>query len=204
MSARTVGAALAVLLALAGAAADAAPAARLAPFLDRLRAAGRAEVRLSRRAFDPASGAERMTHGRVALEPPALARLDFAGGESITLRDDGGEWLEPALAQLVRLGPERARGALGWCDLLLDARASDISQQDLADGRVLLVRQAPDFSDSAWVTLDAHALPSALEYHDGPGASERLTLQHWTFSHARGRAAFVLQAPHGYEVVDLP
>jgi hypothetical protein len=87
---------------------------------------------------------------------------------------------------------------------LLGAHAADISQRDLPDGRVLLVREAADYADSAWVMLDAHGLPSALEYRAGPGDAERLTLQHWTFSHARGRSAYVIEAPHGYEVVELP
>lgn len=177
---------------------------RLAPFLARLRAAGRAELRIERRESDPLTGGERIVRGRVALEPPERARVDFEGGESVTLRGDGGEWLQPALQQMVRLGPERARGALGWCDLLLGTRAG-ITSRDLADGRVLLVRRdAAGAADSAWTTLDAAGQPSALEFRGASGELERLKLRRWAFAAPRGRAAFALAAPHGYEIVDLP
>jgi len=188
----------------AGGAPNESAGTRLSPFLERLRAAGRAEVRLERRRFDPVEGAERVTRGRAALEPPAFARLDFAGGESVTLRSDGGEWLEPALRQLVQLGPDRARGALGWCDLLLDDRSGAITRRDLADGRLLWVRNEADAADSAWITLDTRGQPASLAYREGLGEIERVQLSHWTFARARGRGAFVLAAPSGYEVVELP
>jgi outer membrane lipoprotein-sorting protein len=188
--------------------ADRAPAAdgasRLAPFFARVQSAGHAEVRLERRVFDAVAGAQRLTSGRVILEPPARARVDFDGGESVTLRDDGGEWLQPTLHQLVRLGPERARDALAWCDLLLGERSGRIVARDLPDGRVLLLRQeTADASDSAWATLDAQGHPTALEFRSAAGESERLRLRHWTFGSARGRKAFVLEAPRGFEVVEL-
>jgi hypothetical protein len=178
---------------------------RLAPFFARMRGAGRAQVRIERRAFDAGSAEERVVRGRVALEPPALARVDFDGGESVTVREDGGEWLQPALKQLVRLGPARARSALGWCDLLLAPGAGVIAARDLPDGRVLLLRpEAGSVSDSAWATLDTSGQPTLLEVRENAGELVRVRLRHWTMGSARGRAAYVIAPPHGFEVVDLP
>ena len=198
-----------LLLALASAMPRPTPAAagsgasRLAPFFARVQAAGRAEVRIERRAFDPAAGREHVTRGRVTLEPPERVRLDFDGGEAVTLRADGGEWRQPALRQLVRLSPERARAALGWCDLLLGPRGG-ISQRDLPDGRVLMVRREAAGADSAWVDVDAHGLPSRLAFRAGGEEAERVELRGWSFGAARGRGAFTLAPPSGYEVVELP
>jgi len=171
-----------------------------------MRGAGRAEVRIERRTFDVAAGAERMVRGRVALEPPALARVDFDGGESVTLREDGGEWLQPTLRQLVRLGPSRARSALGWCDVLLGPQTGGIVQRDLKDGRVLLLRPAEGggATDSAWATLDSSGQPSSLDFRAAEGELEHVRLRHWTMLAARGRDAFVLPASRGFEVIDLP
>jgi outer membrane lipoprotein-sorting protein len=197
--------ALAAMVWASGQAAGADQPSRLAPFFARMRGAGRAQVRIERRAFDAGSAQERVVRGRVALEPPALARVDFDGGESVTLREDGGEWLQPTLRQLVRLGPARARSALGWCDLLLAPGAGGIPVRDLPDGRVLLLRpEAGSVSDSAWATLDTSGQPMLLEVREGAGELERLRLRHWTMGSARGRSAFVLAPPHGFEVVDLP
>lgn len=197
-------AALASLVLVAASVPAAEHASRLEPFFSRVHHAGRAEVRLERRSFDAVTNAEQVTRGHVTLEPPQRARVDFDDGESVTLRGDGGEWLQPELRQLVRLGPERARGALAWCDLLLGERAESITQRDLPDGRVLLVRRvAPDLADSAWVTLDAPGQPASLEFREGAGELERFRLRHWSFGTARGRDAFVLDAPRGFEVVEL-
>jgi hypothetical protein len=191
-------------------AASAAPAAppaghesRLAPFFARVRNAGRAEVQIERRAFDPAAAREHVTRGRVALEPPQRARVDFDGGEAVTLREDGGEWLQPQLRQLVRLSAARARSALGWCDLLIGPERG-IVQRDLPDGRVLLVRRDEAESDSAWVTLDTRGLPEQLAFRAGADEAERVKLKGWSFRAPRGLAAFRLAPPHDFEVVELP
>jgi hypothetical protein len=195
----------ALLPGAAGHAGGAEHGSRLAPFFTRMRGAGRAEVRIERRTFDVAAGAERMVRGRVSLEPPAFARVDFDGGESVTLREDGGEWLQPTLRQLVQLGPARARSALGWCDLLLGPRPGGIVQRDLKDGRVLLLRpSAQGVADSAWATLNASGQPVSLDVRVGAGELEHVRLSHWTMLAARGRGSFVLEAPRGFEVIELP
>src|SRR5262245_50291648 len=78
-----------------------------------LKRAGRAEVTLSW-----AVGDDRLS-GALALEPPSLARLEVAStGERVTLRADGGEWLQPALQQMVRLSPAHSGAAMQWWRLL--------------------------------------------------------------------------------------
>ena len=189
-------------------AARGAPAANrsaLEPFFRRLAASGRAEVRLEREALDDAEG-EPPTRGRAVLEPPDRARLEFdRTGERVTLRSDGGEWLQPRLRQCVRLGAERARSALGWWDLLLGRERGTFFERRLDHGRVLIVRAAPGTAgDSAWVTLGARGDPARLEVHPLDGAREIFRLARWRFSAPRGRADFVIAAPQGYEIVDLP
>ena len=177
-------------------------ASRLAPFFDRLESHGRAGVRIEQRAFDPEQGT---MHGRVRLEPPDRVRLDFEGGESVTLRSDGGEWIQPKLKQLVRLDRERARDALLWWDLLLGRDRAQFIERTLRDGRVLIVRSTGEqANDSAWVSLDAARLPSRLEVREAGGVRAVLELRGWKFGRAHGTPEFKLPAPAGYEVVDLP
>lgn len=114
---------LALVLALEGAAPSEQPGAPPDParaLAARLRERGRAEAVVSCISTDPLSGATRRARGRLALEPPDRARLDFvATGERITLRRDGGEWLQPATRQLLLLPAGRAAAALRWWAVLL-------------------------------------------------------------------------------------
>ncbi|HTM57477.1 MAG TPA: hypothetical protein VL123_03590 [Candidatus Udaeobacter sp.] len=175
---------------------------RLAPFFDRLQSNGRAEVRIEQRPLDPEQGTLR---GRVRLEPPDRVRLDFEGGESVTLRSDGGEWIQPKLKQLVRLDRERARDALLWWDLLLGRDRAQFVERTLRDGRILIVRRTEEpASDSAWVSLDAARLPSRLEVRESGGVRAVLELRGWRFARAHGEPEFKLSAPAGFEVVELP
>ena len=185
-------------------AATGTPASRLAPFFRRLQSSGRAEVRIVRRPLD-ASDSEGSMRGRVRLEPPDRVRLDFDGGESVTLRSDGGEWLEPRLKQLVRLDRDRAGAALAWWDLLLGRDREAFSERVLGRGRILIVRHfAGGASDSARVTLDPRGMPARLEIGESGGLHAVIDLRGWRFSAARGWAEFKLAAPSGFEVVDLP
>ncbi|MBI1799535.1 MAG: hypothetical protein HYR73_07575 [Candidatus Eisenbacteria bacterium] len=179
-----------------------APSA-LTPFFDRVSASGRAEVRLERRFSDPEG--ERRVRGRVILEPPGFAKLEFdATGEKITLRPDGGEWLQPALRQCVRMGPDRSRAALSWWELLLGRERGRFRERRLPDGRLLIVRgEGEGVADSAWVTLEGD-LPARLEVAEEAGGRSLYRLSSWRFSHARGRADFMLSVPRGWEDVSLP
>jgi hypothetical protein len=185
-------------MALAAAAAPAEPPPLLGAFFARLARSGHAEVRIERGAT---SGSPQL-RGRVTLEPPDRVRVEFDGtGECVTLRADGGEWLQPELRQLVRLGPARAREALLWWDLLLGPSRDGFGQRVLAADRVLMVRG--DTGDSVVVTLGRDALPSRLRLATADGAADEYRLDRWSFGHALGRRAFELRAPRGYETTTL-
>jgi hypothetical protein len=204
------GPAVAVATALAvGAAAGAVSAPREHPaggtragaaLLERLRAAGRVEARLEGRAWGLGDGPP--VRARLALEPPDRTSLDVEGtGERITARRDGGEWLQPAHRQMLRLGPGRVAPMLSWWSLLLGA-GDGLVERPLGGRRYLLVPRAPAGVDSAWVTLGRDGLPARLETVNGD-ARAAWRLSGWRFGPARGRAAFVLEAPRGVEVVPL-
>jgi len=164
---------------------------------------GRAEVTVRRDAAAEAAGQPALS-GLLALEPPDRARLDLAGGERIAVRGDGGEWLQPRLRQMVRLGADTAGGTLHWWRLLLDPAHAGVREQSLGGARWLLTRALEGgVADSAWVTLDAAGLPATLGVDDGSGGRVTYRLSGWRFRAARGRAAFVLAAPAGFEVVRL-
>jgi hypothetical protein len=204
---------LALLLGLA-AIAPAPPAATGGATLEsaralaaRLRTSGRAEAQVERRAIDAFTGQWRSSQGKVALEPPDRALLEFpATGERVALRGDGGEWLQPALGQMLRLGPANAAAARRWWELLLPGAGDRFAERKRGVGRFAVVRkgEAAGAADTAEVTLDAQGLPARLEYRI-PGADRvEYRLHAWKFSHARGRGAFVIHAPDSLQVVDLP
>ena len=170
-----------------------------------LKRTGRAEVTL---AWDvagmPGSSPQRM-RGALAVEPPDRARLDVARtGERITLRADGGEWLQPAVHQLVILKPRHSVGAMRWWRLLADGVGA--SERKLATGRyrLLVAATATSDADSADVSLGAGGLPERLELDDGAGGRLIYQLSGWKFTPARGAAAFRITAPPGTETVELP
>jgi hypothetical protein len=178
-------------------------ASALDPFLSRLVANGRAAVRIERHVH--AADGEDAVSGRLTLEPPDRARLDFdRTGEKVTLRADGGEWLQPKLKQCVRLGPARARVALEWWDLFMTPQRERFIERKLSAGRVMIVRAGESAApDTAWVTLRGD-LPAALEIAEPGGGRSAYGFSNWKFSRAHGRADFELAAPHGWESVDLP
>ena len=171
----------------------------------RLSRSGRAEARMERRVEDPLTGRVRFEPGRLALEKGGRARVDFdRGGESVTLRPDGGEWLQPALKQMIRFGGESAELGLRWWGTLTD-RGGGHEERALGGGRSLLVLrgEAGAPADSAWVTLGRDGLPRRLEIVEPGGGRAEYRLAGWKFRPARGAAAFTLKAPQGYEVVDM-
>ena len=174
--------------------------------LARLRATGRAEAAVETQVEDLLSGKTRIVRGRLALELPHRARLDFPAGESLTLREDGGDWLQPHTRQLVRSGPRSAEAAMRWSALLLESGSEDFRERPLAGRGYEL---APTGRDSAsgerqrlW--LGANGYPARVEIVNPGGERRAYRLSGWRFIHARGRAAFVLRAPPGFETVDLP
>jgi len=184
----------------------AVPASQVARTLGaKLRAAGRGEVRIERVSFDPFTGDPRAVTGTLSLERPNLASLEFpATGERLTVRSDGGEWLQPQLKQMVRFGAPDAAGAARWWTLLLDPTAPGFTARALPDRRYVLIdTHASSVSDSAWITLAADGLPVRLEVAEGPGERTLYRFRGWRFLPARGRTAFEQKPPRDYQVVQL-
>ena len=170
-----------------------------------LKRTGRAEVTLAWEVAGMTGGAPQRMRGALAVEPPDLARLDVAGtGERITLREDGGEWLQPAVHQLVILKPRHSVGAMRWWRLL--AGGTGASERKLGAGRYrLVVASSPTAdADSADVSLGSGGLPERLELDDGAGGHLVYRLSGWKFTPARGATAFRIVAPPGTETVELP
>lgn len=173
--------------------------------LERLEASGRAVATFEHRAPDPITGEVIRQRGTLALEPPDRARLDVAGtGESVTIRSDGGEWLQPALRQLLRLGPARAASARRWWSLLLPGAAERFTERAIGKRRYLVVAGDGAETDSAWVALGPDALPATIEFRSPDGDLVAVRFTGWKFGPPRGRGAFVIVPPAGTEVVDLP
>ena len=171
---------------------------------ERLRGAGRADCDFVRVAADPFSQKPVRTRGRLSLEPPDRARLEFPQtGERITLRGDGGEWLQPRLRQLIVVPQASAAGARRWWQLLIDGHAPGIEIASQR-GRVLrLLSTGGAGPDSARLVLDGAGLPARLVVPDGGGEVE-YRFSRWSFGPAHGRAAFTQHAPADYERVEMP
>jgi outer membrane lipoprotein-sorting protein len=204
--------ALAAALAAAGPAAGETSGAAEAGQLESARAlaaglkrTGRAEVTLSWDAAGRVGRPPQRMRGALAVEPPDRARLDVAGtGERITLREDGGEWLQPSVHQLVLLKPRHSVGAMRWWRLL--AGGTGATERKLGSGhyRLVIPGSATADADSADVSLGSGGLPERLELDDGAGGHLVYRLSGWKFTPARGAAAFRITAPPGTETVELP
>jgi hypothetical protein len=171
----------------------------------RLKSAGRAEANLIQTVL---AGGEtlRSDRGRVALETPDRMRLDFTkSGEKLTVRGDGGEWLQPAARQLLVLRAEQALAAMGLGQVLLGGRDGAFVERALGGGRYRLVARSadPGMPDSILVRLGPDRLPRRIEAWIGDQRFV-LALSGWTFSRPRGREAFTLRAPPGYAVLQAP
>ena len=169
---------------------------------------GRAEATLSWSVPGPPGGMPSVLRGTLAVEPPDRARLDVVGtGERITLRADGGEWLQPALKQFVLLTPRHSVAAMRWWRLLAGSGGAGGTEEHRLEARHyrLVVPATPQAdADSAEVWLDARGLPSRLELADGMGGRSAYRLAGWRFTRARGVGAFRLAPPPGVETVELP
>jgi hypothetical protein len=195
------------LSALAGGAAPGAAAEPLVSaraLLAGLRASGRAEAALRLSRLDPLSGRTIVTRGRLILELPRYARLELEDGERLTLREDGGDWLQPAARQLVRAGTRSAAGALLWWGALLDPQVAGVRERKVGAREYLLVQPEAGGAPGQRIELGADGLPRRLAEAAEGGERAEYRLSRWRFVPARGRADFVLQAPAGFEVVEMP
>lgn len=197
---------LALLLALAwpaGGSAGAASPVSTRALLAGLRASGRAEAVVRLRRSDPLTGRTVERGGRLALELPRRARLDFDDGETLTLRPDGGDWLQPALRQLVHAGPRGAAGALQWWGALLDPAGAGLEERRSGEHSFTLRVPGGDAAVQR-LELDGRGLPRRLVLASADGGRLEYRLARWRFVRARGARNFTLGAPAGFEVVALP
>ena len=184
------------------AAASDAPTA-VQPLMERMSRAGRAEAHV---VISVATGQEAATsrRGTVALELPDRMRLQYAeGGEMLTARGDGGEWLQPQLGQMLTMSGEQAKRAASLWQVMR-SRSSSYVERKLGPSswRVTIQEEGAD-PESLTVTTGADRLPSRIETHVGD-LHWTIQMSSWRFSKARGKEAFVLHAKAGYEVLPMP
>ena len=168
----------------------------------RLAKSGRAEAKFVERLTDPL-GEPRERSGKVALEKGQRVRLDYGSqGEALTLRPDGGEWLQPALGQMIRLGPAGSEVTRIW-QLLVGGGGEGLVERPRGTRKWTLIPAPGDaVADSAHVDLDASGLPVRLAVFIGPEQSIEYRFQTWRFTAARGRTAFVLSPKPGMQVIE--
>ncbi|MEO5987799.1 MAG: hypothetical protein ABIU54_10575 [Candidatus Eisenbacteria bacterium] len=183
--------------------AKAAPLEASRALLRALARQGHAQATLRYSVASGPGGAPRDVQATLAVEPPDRARLDVpATGERITLRRDGGEWLQPSMKQVVQLRSRHAVAALQWWRVLLGDGAG-VRERRLPRGGFRLVNTLGP-ADSADVWLDRKGMPARLELPDGSGGHAAYRLTGWRFTRVRGEAAFHLATPPGYVLVDMP
>jgi hypothetical protein len=172
----------------------------------RLQAAGRAEVRFERNAPDPFGGAATKIAGRLALESSNRAELRFPStGERLTLREDGGEWLQPELRQMIVFQKRHASAALRWWQAVLGA-AEKLERRRVGEREWVVLAPATRGipADSIRVRLSRDGLPERIEVNEGLPEPAVYAFTSWKFTRPLGRSAFVVEAPESYEVVPMP
>lgn len=172
--------------------------------MSRALAGGRAGEASVSYAIPDMSGAPHTVTGRVRVQAPDRVRLDFTTGEKITLRSDGGEWLQPATKQLLRIPPDRASGALRWWRVLLPGSGATFQEESLGDHRYRLTSRDVAGGITVTARLDAQGFPAELRVEGMQDQPVTYTLSGWRFGGGRGAASYRLTAPAGYETVDLP
>lgn len=150
-------------------------------------------------------GTPRTITGRVRVESPDRVRLDFTTtGEKITLRSDGGEWLQPATKQLIRIPADRASGALRWWRVLLPGSGASFHEDSVGDRRYRLTSRDVPGGITVTARLDARGFPAELVVEGMQDEPVTYRLSGWRFGPAHGPASYRLTAPAGWETVDLP
>lgn len=183
------------------------PLSSTRPLAAKLARVGRGEVAVTVSRADPLGGPERVDRGQLALEVPDRMRLDFqATGERLAVRGDGGEWVQPAAKQMVRIRPEQV-GLASWLwEVFLSGGSDAFRERPRGERRYTLTpldREA-GLPDSIDVRVDAKGLPEQVAFIDVDGLGVRYQFRGWRFMAALGTRAFTLDAPPGYTVVDLP
>ena len=168
----------------------------------KLEKAGRAEARFTEHIANPL-GDPLQRSGKVALEKGQRVRLDYgSAGEALTLRPDGGEWLQPDLGQMVKMGPTGTDLTRVW-QMLVGGAGAGLVERPRGTRRWTLIPTASDaVTDSAHVDLDAAGLPTRLVVFLGAEQTIEYRFQSWRFAAAKGRAAFVLSPKPGMQVIE--
>lgn len=170
-----------------------------------LTAAGRGEAALTLVREDPMMGRTETFKGTLALELPDRVRVEFPEtGERIAVRGEGGEWLQPAARQMIRLRPEQA-GVASWLwDLFLHGGRGRFTERESGRGRYALTfrHEGDALPETLIVTVDARGLPLTMEVRDPGLGRSSYRFANWRFTRARGAAAFVIRPPRGYTVLE--
>jgi hypothetical protein len=166
---------------------------------------GRAGEAIVSYALSDLGGTPRTITGRLRVESPDRVRLDFTTtGEKIALRGDGGEWLQPATKQMIRIPAERASGALRWWRVLLPGSSASFHEDSLGDRRYRLTSRDVTGGITVTARLDARGFPAELTVEGMQDQPVTYRLSGWRFGPAHGAASYRLTAPAGWETVELP
>ncbi len=179
--------------------------AAVGPLVERLRSSGHAEAAMSQTVLSEGETL-RVDRGRLALEPPDRMRIDYRdSGERVTMRADGGEWIQPSLKQLLILRPEQAQAVVAAWRAFLDGGAGAYRERAQGAGRYRLtpLGASATGADSLDVELGRDRLPRRIDLWVGD-QRWALALSRWTFGRPRGSSAFTLRAPAGYSVLQWP
>jgi outer membrane lipoprotein-sorting protein len=173
----------------------------------KLARSGRGEASVTVTREDPLGGPEQVDRGRLALEIPDRVRLEFPStGEKLAVRGDGGEWVQPAHRQMVRIRPEQAGLAAWLWEVFLTGGSDAFAEQALAERRYALEPRDGEagLPERIEVTVDAKGLPEQVAFTGEDGVAVRYRFKGWRFLAPKGSAAFKLPAPAGYTVVEMP
>lgn len=173
----------------------------------KLAAAGRGECGITVTVADLLGGPDRVDRGRLALEPPDRARLDFpATGEKLAVRGDGGTWVQPTARQVIRMTAEQVGLAAWLWEAFMKGGQSEFSERAQGGGRYELVprEEASGLPDRVTIAIDGRGLPATIEFEEAGGGLTRYRFEGWRFRAARGAAAFRLATPAGYTEVTMP
>jgi outer membrane lipoprotein-sorting protein len=175
-----------------------APSRRL---MTRLEHAGRLEAAVVQVTPDPLGGPTVERGGRLAIERPERVRIDYRDGERVTLRDDGGEWLQPRLQQMLAFDADAAGAVASAWNLLLGHDATLATRVAGArTWRLVPASHADGLPDSVEVELDRAGMPRRMTAWTGE-ATLTFRISAWRAAAPLGRRGFVLAAPPGYEVI---
>lgn len=166
-------------------------------------AAGRGEATIVQRETDALGETGAARHGTIALEPPDRLRLSVDGGEVLTVRKDGGEWLQPSLGQMIRFGAEGAGAATHLWGLLLGRAEGAIESPRGPNGWKLRFTHEEAALDSVHLELGPDRLPKRIVAWPSAGGVFDARLGGWKFGPAKGAKAFTQSAPKGIEEVPL-